>query len=613
MADRLRLVRNSSGAYPLPPGAAEPDRQLHQQLTGALRRYLSPAIASVFAEPVRTADGRHVDWFTTLTGQPTPLAALPVERRARVRRLLDERIGAIRALTLRLPELEPGTGLDRLLRQAVTYPSEDVLYAVDGQPVITFWGYGEVPPDRLAPVPGPARRWWLGWRPWAVLAGLLLLAAALWWFVRSPLAARLFDRTDYAQILASERADAERLRGELLDRRKALARALNTCALHSESALRTGRLGELQSELRHALDWCAARAESDGLTKERAVLADRLQALRAALADKAAQCRERAADDARAERRRLLARLAALRKQLQKALKRCNEPKTPPRPDLPKPPPRKPEPAAVPPKPKPPEPKPAPKPEPTPAPAPEKKASALPPCPGERPPEDAPDFAVVLDASGSMRIPAELDGQSARVVAEFERCMAGAGLLGPMMCAHLFPAYEALMTSGRGPSRLESAKQAVAKVVRSLPDDVDVGLAVLEDCPRATDFGLFPAARRNQLLQTVRALSPRQGTPLADGLRQAARKVDGVRAPAVMVVVSDGKDSCGGNPCAAAAALKAAKPKLKINVVDIVGDGAVNCIAQATGGDVLTPRSGMNLDQLVKRAARDAEKPEHCK
>ncbi|MBM4201892.1 MAG: hypothetical protein FJ189_11480, partial [Gammaproteobacteria bacterium] len=90
-------------------------------------------------------------------------------------------------------------------------------------------------------------------------------------------------------------------------------------------------------------------------------------------------------------------------------------------------------------------------------------------------------------------------------------------------------------------------------------------------------------------------------------------RVDGVRAPAVMVVVSDGKDSCGGNPCSTAAALKAAKPKLKINVVDIVGDGAVNCIANLTGGDVLTPRSGMNLDQLVRRATSDAQKPAHCK
>ncbi len=199
------------------------------------------------------------------------------------------------------------------------------------------------------------------------------------------------------------------------------------------------------------------------------------------------------------------------------------------------------------------------------------------------------------------------------IVRQFEQCMTGGGVLGPIVCAGLAAGYEALMNSRQGPNRLEAAQQAVNSVVSSLPRDVDIGLAVLEDCPRANDYGLFDASRRATLLQTINSLTPRRGTPLADGLRQGASTVDGIRAPAVMVVVSDGKDSCGQDPCAAAAALKAAKPKLKINVVDIVGDGAVNCIARATGGDVLTPRSGMSLDQLVRKAARDAEKPAHCK
>jgi len=217
---------------------------------------------------------------------------------------------------------------------------------------------------------------------------------------------------------------------------------------------------------------------------------------------------------------------------------------------------------------------------------------------------------IVLDASGSMRTPAVLDSASAAAVTAFEACVA---VMGPLMCAPFAAAYEMVMQTAHGPTRLQSAQQSVSSVVRSLPADVDVALAVLEDCPRATDYGLFANAQRGRLLQTVNGLTPREGTPLADGLRQAALRVDGVRAPAVMVVVSDGKDSCGGNPCSTAAALKAAKPKLKINVVDIVGDGAVNCIANLTGGDVLTPRSGMNLDQLVRRATSDAQKPAHCK
>jgi hypothetical protein len=104
-----------------------------------------------------------------------------------------------------------------------------------------------------------------------------------------------------------------------------------------------------------------------------------------------------------------------------------------------------------------------------------------------------------------------------------------------------------------------------------------------------------------------------QKTPLADGIARAGGMVDGVRAPAVIVVVSDGEDTCMGNPCAVARALKARKPKLKINVVDIIGDGKSNCIAHATGGKVLTPQSGVTFEQTIKQATREAQKPAHCR
>lgn len=59
--------------------------------------------------------------------------------------------------------------------------------------------------------------------------------------------------------------------------------------------------------------------------------------------------------------------------------------------------------------------------------------------------------------------------------------------------------------------------------------------------------------------------------------------------------------------------MKARKPKMKINVVDITGDGASNCLARATGGRVLTPQSGMAFEQMLKQATKEAQKPAHCK
>jgi hypothetical protein len=169
-----------------------------------------------------------------------------------------------------------------------------------------------------------------------------------------------------------------------------------------------------------------------------------------------------------------------------------------------------------------------------------------------------------------------------------------------------------MLGGGSGPTRLDEAKKGVSNVVRSLPDDVDVGLVTLQRCPRATRHGFYSAAQRGTLYGTVASLRPMQGTPLAQGLLDAGEMVDGVNAAAVLVVISDGEDSCGQDPCATARRLKNSKSQLKINVVDIVGDGAANCLAAITGGRVLQPEDGLSFEKMITRATEEALKPPHC-
>jgi hypothetical protein len=80
-----------------------------------------------------------------------------------------------------------------------------------------------------------------------------------------------------------------------------------------------------------------------------------------------------------------------------------------------------------------------------------------------------------------------------------------------------------------------------------------------------------------------------------------------------MLVVSDGVESCGRDPCTVARALARSKPHLKINVIDILGTGAGNCLAQLTGGKVFTANNVNELSSMTTRAAQDVMVPEHCK
>ena len=104
----------------------------------------------------------------------------------------------------------------------------------------------------------------------------------------------------------------------------------------------------------------------------------------------------------------------------------------------------------------------------------------------------------------------------------------------------------------------------------------------------------------------MRGLQPDRGTPLARSIERAGNIVS-ADVESTIVVVSDGEDTCGRDPCAAARAVKAKRPNVTINVIDVSGErgrSMVQCIAAATGGKVLTPNSSLDMKNKVQQATR---------
>jgi hypothetical protein len=283
----------------------------------------------------------------------------------------------------------------------------------------------------------------------------------------------------------------------------------------------------------------------------------------------------------------LRAELAALTKARDERLALCKpiapppapEPVAPPEP--PKvtelaPPPRLPKPRPAPPaaeaKPKPEPPKAEAKPTPPPEPP---KHVAMVPMPPPAPsrskcdldvkPGDEPEVVIVVDGSGSMGEP-----------------YAGA------------------------PSKMSLAKDAIDNMVTGLPPPVDAALIDFSSCDQVRLDKFFPQPERPTLLREVRALQPGRGTPLARSIERAGNIVSaGVES--TIVVVSDGEDTCGGDPCAAARAVKAKRPNITINVIDLgrgEGQAMMHCIADVTGGKVLTPNSTLDMKNKVQQATR---------
>lgn len=152
-------------------------------------------------------------------------------------------------------------------------------------------------------------------------------------------------------------------------------------------------------------------------------------------------------------------------------------------------------------------------------------------------------------------------------------------------------------------SRIGAAREAVARVVRSLHHDVVTGLVSFTDCTETTTPRKYGYRDRSGLLARIRGIAPSRGTSLANSIRRAGNAAKSV-GPATVVVVSDGEDTCGGDPCAAARALKARKPLLKVNVIDLSGGRSpvLQCVADAAGGRVFAPADAEQMGREMQAA-----------
>ena len=184
------------------------------QVRATIRRQLGADIAAMLAIPKVGESGETVNWHAPEEGLVVPWSSATPEERDGLRRQLQEARARVlaHAETLGRDLAERSVSGDfevyaRLLPHVMRIPDESHIYAVNGKPVLTFWGFtrpgGEAadtiaalaappaplapaaaaavtPPPPAAPVGGPRRLPW-----WAWLLLLLLLLALLLFGLRA--------------------------------------------------------------------------------------------------------------------------------------------------------------------------------------------------------------------------------------------------------------------------------------------------------------------------------------------------------------------------------------------------------------------------------------------
>ena len=149
-------------------------------------------------------------------------------------------------------------------------------------------------------------------------------------------------------------------------------------------------------------------------------------------------------------------------------------------------------------------------------------------------------------------------------------------------------------------TRIAAAKEVLTRLVREeLPPGIPVALRVFEPKARSCDTQLavpLGPLDAEAMAATIEGLrTPRSvRTPLAAAIERVADDLAGVTGPRIVVVVSDGRESCGGDPEAAVRALRDQGFDVTVNVVGL---------GLEQGGSPAHPPAGdARWRQLLRRA-----------
>lgn len=172
-----------------------------------------------------------------------------------------------------------------------------------------------------------------------------------------------------------------------------------------------------------------------------------------------------------------------------------------------------------------------------------------------------------------------------------------------------------------GLSKAATARRGATVFVDGLPADGAVALrtygtavspgdtGACTDSKRTVDFG---TNNRAGMLAGLTGYHVSGDAPVAYALTQGADDVK-ARSTATIVLVSDGSVSCTPDPCATAAQLVAANPKLTIYVVGVSATGAgltaLRCIAEKGKGKFANATSVLEVANALEQFASSTVRP----
>lgn len=134
-----------------------------------------------------------------------------------------------------------------------------------------------------------------------------------------------------------------------------------------------------------------------------------------------------------------------------------------------------------------------------------------------------------------------------------------------------------------------------------------------EDCRDIEVIAPMGQTAPGTLEARLRALMPRGMTPLTDSLALARDQIPPTAEAADIILVTDGLETCKGDPCALAASLASEGIDIRAHVVGFglsaVEVAALACITDQTGGMLFQTNSGAELARALQQVSASVPEP----
>ena len=164
-----------------------------------------------------------------------------------------------------------------------------------------------------------------------------------------------------------------------------------------------------------------------------------------------------------------------------------------------------------------------------------------------------------------------------------------------------------------GRDKIAIAKEVMAGLIWDLPDNTRAGLVAYGhrrkgDCKDVEELVKIGPIDKEALTGTIQGLSPKGKTPITRSVRMTAEKLKVLEDETTIILVSDGKETCEGDPCALVQELKETGLRFVLHVIgfDVTEEEReqLECMAEAGGGRYFTAKTAGEFEAAAREVVK---------